>query len=138
MPAAAAVQHANVMLHSMFENIQMDLSDGKISDASNFFPYSLFFETIFSYTKSVQDTRLDIECWRKDTVGHFDDVLVVDVRNVGHITKAAKFAQSITVGLEGKPHLDLFHQDKNVLPGCSLFVQLILEETKLYLNKGKE
>ena len=136
LPAAAAIGPVNLLLHSMFSNIEMDICGRRISDASNFYPYRAFFETFLSYTKDVQDTRLDTECWKKDTVGHFNDFrLIADGENAGHKARSAKFARSATVILHGRPHLDLFHQDKDIPPGCSIFIRLIPAATYFYLKK---
>ena len=136
IPADANVGPVNLLLHSMWANIEMDICGKRISDANNFYPYRAFFETFLSYNKDVQDTRLDTECWRKDTEGHFNDFSVGDGgTNLGFKTRAAKFAESSVVVLQGRPHLDLFHQDKDIPPGCPIFIRLIPANKNFYIKK---
>ena len=137
IPEGANVGPVNLLLHSMFANIEMDICGRRISDSSNFYPYRAFFETFLSYTKEVQDTRLDAECWKKDTVGSFDNFEVSAAgTNEGFKARAAKFSRSNSVVLFGRPHLDLFHQDKDIPPKCPIFLRLIPAQTNFFLKKA--
>ena len=136
IPEAAPVGPINLLLHSMFKNIEMDICGRRISDASNFYQYRAFFETFLSYTKQVQKTRLETEGWKKDTPGHFDDFTIDDNgKNEGHIERAERFSESSIVVLTGRPHLDLFHQDKDIPPGCPMTLRLIPASTNFFIKK---
>ena len=136
IPQEAAVGPVNLLLHSMFANIEMDICGRRISDANNFYPYRAFFETFLTYSKEVQKTRLDTECWKKDTPSHFNDFRIGDNgTNQGFIERVNKFSDSKLVVLNGRPHLDLFHQDKDIPPGCPIFIRLIPAAANFFLKR---
>ena len=136
LPNDEPVGPTNLFLHSMFSNIEMDINGKRISDPNNFYPYRAFFETLLSHTKDVKETRLLAEGWKDDTAGHFDDFrLVVAGANAGFKARAARFVNSNTVFLIGRPHLDLFHQDKDIPPGCSIVLRLIPSPTNFAVKK---
>ena len=137
IPAAANVGPVNLMLHSMFSNVEMDVCGKRISDANFFYPYRAFFETFLSYTKDVQNTRLQSEGWIKDTSQKFQNFLLTaeGATNLGHKERAAWFAQSAIVAFCGRPHLDLFHQEKSIPPGCPMFFRFIPSNSNFYLKK---
>ena len=116
----------NLTLHSLFSNIEMDLCSKRITDANNLYAYRSFMETILTYDDDVSKTRLICEGWERDTEGHFDDFSMADAgTNTGFKSRSRKIARSRTFTLIGRPHLDLFHQDKDIPPGCDLLLRLI-------------
>ena len=124
--ADANVGPANLTLHSLFSNIEMDLGKTRISDPNPLYPYRAFLETLLSYDKNVAETRLLTQNFIKDTTGHFDDFSRADGgTNVGFKKRALPFAASNTVTLFGRPHLDLFHQEKDIPSNVDVMLRLI-------------
>ena len=54
------------------------------------------------------------------------NVTAVFGNNVGLIAHAATFARSTLVELIGRPHLDVFHQERLILPNIDLHMKLSL------------
>lgn len=126
LAANAPVGPVNLLLHSLFQNIEVDLGNKRISDPNNFLPYRALFETILTYTKDVGETRLLAEGWTPDTPTAMNDFRREDGgANLGFKTRAARFAQSRIETLIGRPHLDLFHQDKDIPPGVRIMLRFI-------------
>jgi len=126
--ADANVGVTNLTLHSLFRNIEMEIGKNRktITDTTPLYPYRAFFETLLSYSKHVKKTRLLTEGWIEDTVKTFDDFQIDDAgHNAGFKARAANFSTSKTVTLIGRPHLDLFHQDKDIPSGVDVVIRLI-------------
>lgn len=142
LAANAPVGPVNLLLHSMFQNIEVEIGGKRISDPNNFYPYRSFFETLLTYSPNVLKTRLYAEGWEKDTSGQFDDFRLVGpadgaaAPNQGHLKRAQRFLTSRTVTLTGRPHLDLFHQDKDLPPGVRLNLRFIPCPTEFVLKRG--
>jgi len=132
----AQVSPVNLTLHSMFSSIEMEISGKTITNQNTLYPYRAFLETMLSYGKEVATTRLQTEGWNKDTEGHMDDFRIEDVgENVGAKTRAATWAESRLVTLLGRPHLDLFHQNLDIPPGCNIRLRLFPSRETFILKK---
>ena len=105
----------NLMLHSMFSNVDMEVGQKQVTDPNNLYPYRSIFETILNYPREVLDTRMICEGWTKDTAAQFD-VTDPTGANTGLGTREQNYRASRAVRFIGRPHLDLFHQEK-LLPG---------------------
>jgi len=134
--ADAAISPANLALHSMFSSIEMEMSGKTITNQNTLYPYRAFLETMLSYGKEVAKTRLLTEGWMKDTAGHMDDFRIEDAgANIGAKDRAAIWAGSRTVTLLGRPHLDLFHQNLDIPPGCNIRLRLFPSKVNFLLKK---
>lgn len=136
--AGTVIGPINLVLHSAFQNIEVDISGKRISDANNFYGYRAFLETLLSYSADVLKTRAYTEGWAKDTEGKFDalDKIGDDATNNGHKARCARFAESACVTLIGRPHLDLFHQEKDMPPGVRITLRFIPAPVDFVLKRA--
>ena len=122
----ADVALTNLSLHSLFKKVEVELCGKTLSDSNELYPYRAFFETLLSFDDDVGRTRLIAEGWQKDTPGSFDDFRVGNNgANTGFKARAARTATSTSITLIGRPHADLFHQDKDIPSGCDLRLRFI-------------
>ena len=124
----ANVGVTNLTLHSMFRNIEMEIGKNRksVSDTAPLYAFRAFLETLLSYSDDVKKNRLLTEGWIEDTESHFDDFHIGDAgANEGFKKRAENFNGSKTVTLIGRPHLDLFHQDKDIPSGVDVVLRLI-------------
>ena len=114
----------NLLLHSLFREIDASLNDTPVSDPNPDYPYRAFIETILNFSEETQKTRLITEGWHKDTAGQ---MAVTDMAgaNIGLKDRATRFAKSVLIELVGRPHLDIFHQSRVLSPGLTLRIKLI-------------
>lgn len=132
----APVGPVNLLLHSMFQNIEVDLGNKRISDPNNFMPYRAYLETMLTYNKDVGETRLLSEGWQPDTSTALNDFRrVADGANLGFKRRATRFHQSRIETLIGRPHLDLFHQDKDIPPGVRIMLRFIPAPNAFVIKK---
>jgi len=122
-----------LLLHSLFSNVSVELAGRPISDPNNLYSYRAYIETLLSYDKQVLDTRGRCEGWHMDTAGSFA-AMAHDGNNMGLRHRMGWVATSATVTLIGRPHLDLFHQEKCIPPNCSLKLRLIPQPNTFVLK----
>ena len=114
----------NLLLHSLFREISATLNDTPVSDPNPLYPYRAYLETLLNYSEEVQKYRMITEGWAKDTAGQMD-VTELGGTNIGLKDRATRFATSTVVELVGRPHLDIFHQNRLIPPGSALRIKLI-------------
>jgi hypothetical protein len=114
----------NLLLHSIFREISATLNDTPVSDPNPLYPYRAYLETLLNYDEEVQKNRMITEGWAKDTAGKMD-VTELGGTNIGLKDRATRFATSTVVELVGRPHLDIFHQNRLIPPGSALRIKLI-------------
>ena len=131
--AAAAVGPVNLLLHSLFSQVDVSLNEKLITPSTNTYPYRAYLETLLSYGPAAKDTQLSSSLWYEDTAGHMDDVAD---NNVGLNTRKAFTALSTTVELMGRLHCDFFFQDRYLLNGVDLKIRLVRSKDAFALMAG--
>ena len=122
--AADTVDPVNLTLHSLFSQMNVEFNGKPVSEPNHLYPYRAYLETLINYSKETQNTRLLCEGWTKDTAEHMN-VTDVTGANVGLRTRAGRFARSNVVELIGRPHLDVFQQDRLIPPRVDVHLRLI-------------
>ena len=95
-------------------------------------------ETMVTYFEGVEKTRLCTEGWVKDegTGDALDDFLMgAGGRNAAIKVRPQKYANPSVISLLVRPNLDLFDQNKDLPPNCSINLRLIPNEYAFYLKK---
>ena len=101
----------NLTLHYMFSEIGMKLNSRNVGDTSKLYPYRSDWKTLLNYSKETQGTRLLCDGWTKNTSGQMR-VTAVGGNHTGLNARAVDFARSAVVELIGRPHLDVWHQER--------------------------
>ena len=95
-----------------------------MGDTSLLYPYRSHLETLLNFCNHTQQTLLLCEKWTKDTTGHMD-VSAVGGNNAVLNARAATFARSTVVEHIGRPHLDVFNQERFIPPNIDLHIKLM-------------
>ena len=114
----------NDILNALFMTMEMELAGVMVTDPNTKYPYRAIVENLINYNNLIANTRLVAEGWKKDTVFH-SEVTDPTGDNIGLRERAAWFTESRVVTLIGRPHLDLFHQDKLIPSNIDLKLKLI-------------
>ena len=114
----------NLLLHSLFREISATLNDTPVSDPNPDYPYRALLETILNFSEDTQKTRLITEGFYKDTAGHMA-VNEMAGANIGLKDRATRLSKSVVIEMVGRPHLDIFHQNRVLPPGLTLRIKLI-------------
>ena len=107
---------ANDILHTMWSSSDLYLNGQRVSDHNNHYGYRAVLEDLLHFTPEIQKTQLVLAGFAKDTAGKFDDAKAIGGTNNGLAQRAEPFRLGATVQLKGRPHHDLFHQHRAILP----------------------
>ena len=123
---ATNVSVVNNTLHSMFQQIDVELNDKQVSDNNTLYGYHAYLGNILSYSKDVHDSWLRAELFVKDTARGWASFTREDAgTNAGLKARGTIFNGSTEVEMMGRPHCDIFMQDKAIVPSCKLTMRFI-------------
>ncbi|XP_038058848.1 uncharacterized protein F54H12.2-like [Patiria miniata] len=118
----------NLLLQSLFSQIDVSLNERLISPSTPTYPYRAIIETLLSYGSDAQISQLTAALFYKDTAGKMDSAnptAADDAVNHG-LKKRYQFTKgSSEVDMIGPIHSDIFFQDKHMLNGVDLKLKLI-------------
>ncbi len=123
--AAGEVSPCNNVLDSMFQQIDVELGDKQVSDNNNMYMYRAYMVNTLSYSEEAQKTWMRGAGYVKDTAKKFAIVERAAGTNVGLTERGTLFDGSTEVQLCGRPHCDIFMQDRAILPNSKLSLKLI-------------
>ena len=128
LAGGALIAPVNLLLHSMFSNVSVTLCGKEISDKDSLYPYRSYLETLLTYEGDVHKMRTVAEGWAKDQTGRMEHTtLAVQANqpdpNSGFVARQKIIDGSRQFTLVGRPHLDLFHQDRDIPPGCAIHIK---------------
>ena len=104
--------------------MEMELGRVLVTDPKTKYSYRAVIENLIHYNKLIADTRLLAEGWKKDMATHYE-VTNPAGENRGVTARTASFARSRVLTLIGRPHLDIFHQEKLIPSNIDLKLKLI-------------
>ena len=105
----------NLLLHSMFSEIDVKLNDVMVSSTNNTYPYRAYIETLLSYGPSAKQSQLTCEMYYKDAAGLFEDGNpngAAGAANSGFRKRSTYFADSAVVEMIGPIHGDMFFANR--------------------------
>ena len=124
------VAPTNLMLHSLFDSVSINLCGRDVTQNDSLYPYRAYLETLLTYDKSVLETRGVGEDWSKGQHDTMNNVTLAAQQgqpdpNPGWVARRKMIAASRVFTLIGRPHLDLFHQNLDLPPGCPMNIKFI-------------
>ena len=111
----------NLWMHSLFNDGSVSINEKLVSQPTSLYSYRAYIETSLSYGPAAKESQLTGVMWYKDTPGHEDNTTAA---NKGFKFRKALTAQSKSVQMMGKLHLDLFFQEKYLLNYDNLKIKL--------------
>ncbi|KAJ8030247.1 hypothetical protein HOLleu_26606 [Holothuria leucospilota] len=123
----ANVGLANLMLQTLFSEVDVSLNDRLVTPSTNTYPYRAILETLLSYGPDAKESQLTGNLFYKDTAGKMDSCnpsAAADVVNLGLKARSQYTRNSNTVDLIGPIHCDSFFQEKILLGGVELKLKL--------------
>ncbi len=134
---ATDVGPANLLLHSLFNSVEMEVGGKLVTDPNTIYPYRAFIETLVNIPAETMKTRMLCEGWTKDLQGTLADPNPGQT-NTGLKTRAATLQAKAQRVLIGRPHLDLFHQEKLIPPNVDIKLRFIPSKPEFVLIAKNE
>lgn len=128
----------NLLLHSLFSQVDVSLNDKLISQPTNTYAYRAYLETLLNYGSTALDSHLTSSLWYQDTHNHMDSTGTgEDAENAG-LVKRSRFARnSQFIDLLGRVHSDIFFQDRYMLNGVDLRLRFVRNKDAFILMSGE-
>ena len=118
----APVAPVNLLMHSLFNHVDISLNDKLISSASGNYANRAYLETSLNYGKPAKDSHLIAGLWYKNDVYVMD---ATDNANASFVKRKLLSVESKIIDLVGRLHSDLFFQEKLLLKGIGLRLELL-------------
>lgn len=130
----SVVAPINNIFHSIFENVNVYLSNQPTTKIDNNYPYIAYIQTLMQYGEEPLNTNFSLTGWFKDTAGKMDDP---DGENDGFEKRCQLWRDRPTKTVEyiGRLHSPIFMQDKILPTQVSMTVRLQKKANKdFYLS----
>ena len=122
----AAIGPVNLLMHSLFSQVDVALNDKLVSSSTNTYAYRAYLETLLNYGKEAKESQLTSVMWYKDTSGKMDERVVAAAgENKGLVKRASFTKSSKIVDMMGRIHSDIFFQEKLLMNGISVRIRLV-------------
>src|SRR6266516_3231525 len=124
----------NLLLHSLFSEVDLKLNDTLISSTNNTYPYRAYIETLLSYGPAAKNSQLTASLYYKDTAAKMDDTnpMAADA-NSGLKKRRSFFNDGGVVEMIGCIHNDLFFQEKFLPSDVGLKIRLVRSKNSFTL-----
>ena len=127
--ATDGVALVNNALHSIFSSVHVTVANKLISDASTFYPFRAYLDTLLTNTVQTQRTQMTTAGWYPD-----DPTLFNNETNTAELHRRRLFGKGHFVQLSGRICSDLFDQDKPLITGVPINIRLVLAKPEFYLR----
>ena len=131
--ADAKISTVNLLLHSLFSQVDCKLNEKLVTPSVNTYPYKAYLETILSHGNDGLKSWLQAELYAEDEPCNDDYNPETDASQPGIKKRRERLAQSRTVELIGRPHVDIFLQDKFLLPGVDIDLKFVRSSGAFHL-----
>ena len=119
----------NNWLHSLFEQVEVNLNERIVTPSTNTYAYRAYLETLLSYGSDAKDSYLTGALWYKDKAGDMDGTRT----NTGFRKRQKWVGNSRQVTMIGRPHLDLCFQDRLILNGVDIKLKFVRSKNSFSL-----
>ena len=132
----AVVAPVNNLLHSLFQSIDVYINGVKQTESNTLYAYRAYIEKLLGYEKQALKSRALTEGFLLDDRGAKMDVVTLandGSQNTGFVGRQKWINQSRIITLVGRPHCDLFHQDRDIPAGVTVQLRLTMNKDPFVL-----
>lgn len=132
--SAIIVTPVNLFVHALFGQIDVYINEVLVTKNSGNYPFRAYIGTTCAYSDVAKDSWLQNEMWFEDKYGDaFDDVKVDKSTNGGLVVRNELAAESRTMDMVFKPHVDMFMQNRPIPPSTDVRLTLVRTAPKFSL-----
>jgi hypothetical protein len=114
----------NLLLHSMFSQVDVSIKGQKITSSVDTYPYRAFFETLLNYGNDAKESHLTTSLFYKDTPGKLESIALKGPdANQGWL-KRRNLTEDGEFELFGRIHADIFFQDRYLIDKLGFEIKL--------------
>jgi hypothetical protein len=129
----------NNALHSIFSDVTVSLNSKVLNNSANLYPYRAYIEELLSYNNEAKLTRGNCQMWYADTAGKFDSLTAVAAtQNDGFVAREQLCEVSRVVDLVGRPHCDIFLQNRYLPNGVDMVVKFMPNRSSFSVMSGTQ
>jgi len=129
LAGASTAAPVNLMLHSMFSQVDISLNGTLISSSTNTYPYRAMYETLLSYGEDAKKSQLTCELFYKDDAGRMDSTVIAEAEGVqpngGLQSRRTHVVGSREFDMIGRIHGDIFFQERYLLNEVGMRLKLV-------------
>ena len=137
LDAATKIGPANLWLHSLFSQVDIQLNGKLVTPSVNTYPYKAYLETLLSYGSDAKESQLTSELWYLDSppMDEVDPLAADDDagNNEGFAERGKFISASKSVEMIGRLHCDIFQQDRYLLNKVDMHIKLIRSPEQFHL-----
>ena len=119
------VSTANLLLHTLFSQVDCKLNEKLVTPSVNTYPYKAYLETILSHGSDSLKSWLQAELYEEDDPCNDNFDPTAGGAEAGLKKRNAHIKESRTFQLIGQPHVVFIMQDKYLLPGVDVDLKFI-------------
>ena len=137
----------NLILHSLFSQIDVILNDHQISSSNNLYSYRSYITTLLNYNHEIKKTHLATQGYFEDSPGHFNTLHTsatvpststtasptTRAINKGYVQRYTLLKNSRSLELMSPLHIDISKQNKLLLNDVNLRLKLIRSKPEFHL-----
>jgi len=135
LAADAAVGPVNLLLHSMFSQVDISLNGTLITSSTNNYPYRSMLETLLSYGEDAKTSQLTSALFYKDQAGVMDSIDFDGASNSDLVKRRSVAAHNREFDMMGRLHGDIFFQDRYMLDEVGIKIKLIRSKNDFCVMK---
>ena len=124
---AEKVGPVNLLLHSLFAEVEVSLNEKIITPSNNTYPYRSYFETVLNYGSDAKQSKLTAELYYMDEAAKINSL-----DNEGLLARRVMVLEHGSVEMMGKLHCDIFMQPKLILNQVDCKIKLHRSKPEFY------
>ena len=131
----AEVAFTNNVLHSLFSDVIFTINDTIVEGGEMQYSMKSMISTLFTYSSDTVKNQLFAAGYVRDDAGKADDVT-----NTGYVARKAWTSKGASKEFYGKLALDLFRQNKYMMPNVNMRLKFIKAQhtMAIWTNSGTE
>lgn len=130
----AKIATENLLLHSMFKSIEVELNDKLITDSQNTYPYKAMFEVMTNFTNDAKNSHLSAAGYSTPSANKED---ILPARSSWLLPKDPTSKTSKVIELYGKLFIDMAYQPRAILGGSSLRITFLPQSSNAFYLRNK-
>ena len=127
------VAPTNLILHSLWSKLDVSFNGKRVSSSGHTYPYRAYIETTLNVGKDAKEGHLSASGWRMDTPAHFN---TLNQANVGFMQRKNMAQERQTLSLMGRLHADVFNQNRCLIDGVNMHIQLTRSNDQFCLMRA--